>query len=103
METMRIVHLGLGNFFRAHQAWYTAVAPDADEWPIAAFTGRSSSAASALAAQHGRYTLLVRGPARDEAQIISAVDAAYPASDLSTWRSLLAEPRTAVVTLTVTE
>ena len=24
---VRIVHLGLGNFFRAHQAWYTDQAP----------------------------------------------------------------------------
>lgn len=28
---VRHVHLGLGNFFRAHQAWYTAHAPDAAE------------------------------------------------------------------------
>ncbi len=26
---VRLVHLGLGNFFRAHQAWYTDRAPDA--------------------------------------------------------------------------
>ena len=26
---VRLVHLGLGNFFRAHQAWYTDHAPDA--------------------------------------------------------------------------
>jgi fructuronate reductase len=73
---MRIVHLGLGNFFRAHQAWYTSVAPDAGEWPIAAFTGRSPGAAEALNAQHGRYTLLVRGPERDEAPNTAALDRA---------------------------
>ena len=27
---VRILHLGLGSFFRAHQAWYTHHAPDAD-------------------------------------------------------------------------
>ena len=27
---VRIVHLGLGNFFRAHQACYTDLAPDAE-------------------------------------------------------------------------
>ena len=27
-----LVHLGLGNFFRAHQAWYTEHAPDAADW-----------------------------------------------------------------------
>ncbi|GAA2610408.1 mannitol dehydrogenase family protein [Paractinoplanes durhamensis] len=100
---MQIVHLGLGNFFRAHQAWYTSVAPDAADWPIAAFTGRSPAAARQLAAQHGRYTLLVRGPERDEAQIIGAVRAAYAANDHQAWRDHLAAPRTALVTLTVTE
>jgi fructuronate reductase len=100
---MRIVHLGLGNFFRAHQAWYTAVAADAGDWPIAAFTGRSAEAADRLNAQHGRYTLLVRGPEHDDAQIIGAVDQAYPAQDHQAWRDHLASPRTGVVTLTVTE
>ena len=37
---VRLVHLGLGNFFRAHAAWYTTAA--SDDWGIAAFTGRSS-------------------------------------------------------------
>jgi len=37
---VRIVHVGEGNFHRAHQAWYTSHAPDADEWGIAGFTGR---------------------------------------------------------------
>jgi fructuronate reductase len=100
---MRIVHVGLGNFFRAHQAWYTSVATDAGEWAIAAFTGRSPGAAAALNAQHGRYTLLVRGPERDQAQILGAVDSAYPSSDHQAWRNHLAAPRTALVTLTVTE
>src|SRR3954447_12331416 len=100
---MRIVHVGLGNFFRAHQAWYTSVATDAGEWAIAAFTGRSPGAAEALNAQHGRYTLLVRGPDHDDASIISALDFAYPANDLQAWREHLAAPRTTVVTLTVTE
>ena len=44
-----IVHFGLGNFHRAHQAWYTAHSPDADQWGIAAFTGRSAGAAEDLA------------------------------------------------------
>jgi len=45
---VRLVHLGLGNFFRAHQAWYTDRAPDAAEWGIAAFTGRSADLADSL-------------------------------------------------------
>ena len=60
--TVRIVHLGLGGFFRAHQAWYTGAAPDAADWGIAAFTGRSRALADELDRQDGLYTLVVRGP-----------------------------------------
>ena len=35
---VRMVHLGLGNFHRAHQAWYTANAPDVAAWGIAVRT-----------------------------------------------------------------
>ena len=44
---VRMVHLGEGNFHRAHQAWYTAHSPDADEWGIAGFTGRRPDLADA--------------------------------------------------------
>ena len=50
---VRHVHLGLGNFFRAHQAWYSAHAPDCAQWGIAAFTGRGSKRSSAVAAALG--------------------------------------------------
>ena len=98
-----MVHLGLGNFFRAHQAWYTSVAPDAGRWRIAAFTGRSPALAHALNAQQGRYTLLTRGPVADDGTVVDVVGAAYPGSDLGAWRAHLGAPSTAVVTLTVTE
>jgi fructuronate reductase len=39
MKPERIVHLGLGAFFRAHQAFYTQHASDADQWGIVAYTG----------------------------------------------------------------
>jgi fructuronate reductase len=48
---VRLVHLGLGNFYRAHQAWYTDRAPDAGDWGYAAFTGRRAELADALNAQ----------------------------------------------------
>ncbi|WP_213010472.1 mannitol dehydrogenase family protein [Paractinoplanes toevensis] len=98
---MRIVHLGLGGFFRAHQAWYTGAAPG--DWGIAAFTGRSAALAEALNRQQGRYTLVVRGPSADETSVQSAVTSAFAGSDLAAWRDHLARPAVAVVTLTVTE
>ena len=100
---VRIVHLGLGGFFRAHQAWYTGAAPDAAEWGIAAFTGRSRALADDLTRQDGRYTLVVRGPQRDELSVQHALSAAHPGADLDAWRGYLARPEVAVLTLTVTE
>ena len=64
---VRLVHLGLGNFFRAHQAWYTDRAPDAADWGYAAYSGRSTELARRLQAQHGRYTLITRAAAGDRA------------------------------------
>jgi fructuronate reductase len=100
---VRIVHLGVGNFFRAHAAWYTEHAPDRDDWGIAAFTGRSPATAVALTAQDSLYTLLVHGPDRSEPEIISSLSAVHPAGDLAALRGYFASPALAVVTLTVTE
>jgi len=99
----RIVHLGLGAFHRAHQAWYTAHAADAAEWTIAAFTGRGPRVADELSRQGGLYTLIERGPERDRAEIIPAIVEAHPAADTVRLERLLAAPRTALVTLTITE
>ncbi len=100
---VRIVHLGLGNFFRAHQAWYTAHATDARDWGIAAFTGRSTGLADALTAQGGLYTLIVRSAGDDTAEIVGSVSRAHPGSQIDSLQRYLADPAVAVVTLTVTE
>lgn len=98
-----IAHLGLGAFFRAHQAVYTDRAPDADAWGIAAFTGRRPDLAYRLGAQDGLYTLLEQGPEGDACSVVSSLSRAHPGSDLAEWLSLLSEPTTALVTITVTE
>ncbi|MEE6271952.1 mannitol dehydrogenase family protein [Georgenia wangjunii] len=100
---VRIVHLGLGNFFRAHQAWYTEHAPDAAEWGIAAFTGRRPDAARALAPQDGLYTLVVRTAESDELEVIGSVSAVHAAADNPAWLDYLRAEETSIITLTVTE
>jgi fructuronate reductase len=100
---VRIVHLGLGNFFRAHQAFYTSAAADAGDWGIAAFTGHSRSLADELTTQDGLYTLVVRGPDRDECSVPGSVSTARPGTDLAAWRDHFSRPAVGVVTLTVTE
>ncbi|GAA2704158.1 mannitol dehydrogenase [Actinoplanes palleronii] len=99
----RIVHLGLGAFHRAHQAWYTAHATDAADWGIVAFTGRSPQLADRLAAQQGVYTLVERGTGGDRHEAIGSIVRAEPGSDVGAFVTAVAHPRTAILTLTVTE
>jgi fructuronate reductase len=105
--TVRHVHLGLGNFFRAHQAWYSAHAPDCAQWGIAAFTGRgskrSSAVAAALGAQDGLYTLVTRGSERDRFEVVNSIAAVHTADDHGAWLGYFADPLVQVVTTTVTE
>ncbi|MEW1808154.1 mannitol dehydrogenase family protein [Pseudarthrobacter sp. NPDC080039] len=103
---VRIVHLGLGAFHRAHQAWYTHTANQAAAaapWGIAAFTGRRPRAGELLRAQGGLYTLITRSATGDSAEIIDSIAEAHDGSHTRRWNDLLAHPDTALVTLTITE
>jgi fructuronate reductase len=103
LPPVRIVHVGLGNFFRAHQAWYTAHAGDAAGWGIAAFTGRSTALADALTGQQCLYTLITRSASGDSAEVVGSVSRAHRGSDLGALVGHVADPAVAVVTMTVTE
>lgn len=100
---VRIVHLGLGNFFRAHQAWYTDNAPDAADWGIAAFTGLSRDLADALAPQDGLYTLVTRAPDGERLRVVSSVSAVHGGDEHDAWLGYWADRAVAVATFTVTE
>lgn len=98
-----MLHLGLGNFFRAHQARYTDGAPDAADWGIAAFTGRRPDLARTLAAQDGLYTVVTRGNEGDRVDVGSSLSAVHPGGDHEAWLGYWRTGRLALVTLTVTE
>lgn len=100
---VRMVHLGLGAFHRAHQAWWTGVVSREDPWGIAAFTGRSPATATLLAAQGGLYTVLVRAAEGDRAEEVSSISRAVDGADTAALTSCLADPAVRVLTLTVTE
>jgi fructuronate reductase len=100
---VRIVHLGVGNFHRAHQAWYTAHSPDADEWGIAAFTGRRTDMADALKPQDGLYTLITRGSEGDSFEVIGALSAVHGAAEHEAYLDYLSRADVAIITITVTE
>jgi fructuronate reductase len=100
---VRIVHLGIGNFHRAHQAWYTAHSPDASEWGIAAFTGRRPDTAAALAPQDGLYTLITRSGEGDAFELVGSLSAVHPSTDHAAYLDYLSRREVGIVTITVTE
>lgn len=99
----RIVHIGLGAFHRAHQAWYTARVDREQNWGIVAFTGRSPEAATKLTTQDGLYTLITRDSNGDSYQIIDSIVAAEDGNDTEKFVDTITDPKTAIVTLTITE
>ena len=100
---VRIVHLGVGNFHRAHQAWYTAHSPDADQWGIAAFTGRRTDMADALRPQDGLYTMITRSGEGDSFELIGALSAVHAAAEHDAYLDYLSRSEVAIITITVTE
>jgi fructuronate reductase len=101
--TERIVHIGLGAFHRAHQAWFTAQVDSKNEWGIVAFTGRSAKAAEELASQDGLFTLITRSEEGDQFEVIDSIVRAEDGNDTEAFTSAIANPQTAIVTLTITE
>ncbi len=97
---VRAVHLGLGAFHRAHQAWYTAADP---AWGIAAYTFRSTELPELLTRQGGLFSLLVREDSGDRVEPVGSITRAHPGADTRQWLADVASPEVALITLTVTE
>jgi fructuronate reductase len=102
---VRILHLGLGAFHRAHQAWYTHVVNQLQDtgWGISAFTGRRPDEAERLAPQDGLYTLITRSSSADSAEVVTSISEVHAATDVDAWLDGFGNSRVAVVTLTITE
>ena len=99
-EQIKIVHLGLGAFFKAHSAWYTFKCSD---WKIVAFTGRSSKAAEELAANNFKYKLVTKTIDGDVEEIIDNVVEAYDGNNIVALTQYISSPNVSIVTLTITE
>src|SRR3954466_11855518 len=101
-----IVHLGLGNFHRAHQAVYTAAALAHSDgpWGILGVAGRSADVADAMRAQDLRYAVVEIAPGRTRVTV-PAVHTGVLVADREPHAvpAAVAAPATAIVTLTVTE
>ncbi|MCD8061411.1 MAG: mannitol dehydrogenase family protein [Akkermansiaceae bacterium] len=105
-----IVHIGVGNFHRAHEEFYTNQLlgmGSREEWGISgvALLPQDEPLYKALKSQDGLYTLTVCGrDGRDEFyEIGSLVDLAWGPENPESVIDRIADPRIKIITLTITE
>lgn len=100
-----IVHLGLGNFHRAHQAMYTDAVLGRDlRWGICGISLKSRGVVDALAAQDGLYSVVAKGSEGASPRIIGSVREVLCGADrMVDVVARMAAPATRIVSLTVTE
>lgn len=105
-EPPGVVHLGVGNFHRAHQAAaFDALARLGDaRWGVCGVSVRRSAMRDALQPQDGLYTVVERDAQGSRARIIGALREVLVAPESpDAVRARLASKHTRLVTLTVTE
>lgn len=97
----RILHLGVGNFFRAHQAWYTQ---NCQGWRITGVSFRSPDIRDQLAAQDYAYALVIKDAGGTCIEKITCLDGMLVVSeDPTALVAAIADPAVEVITLTITE
>jgi mannitol 2-dehydrogenase len=101
-----VVHIGAGNFHRAHQAVYfddLARSGISNQWGVAGVSLRSRDVKDLLSAQDGLYTVVLRGHDRQTARVVGSIGSYhYAPYDSAAVRAALADPRTRIVSLTIT-
>jgi fructuronate reductase len=101
-----MIHLGLGNFHRAHTAVYTAAAMQeaGGDWGISAYGHRSRGVVEAMRAQDGLYSVLQLSPQGEQAQVVDVHRRfGILTEDPLAVVAEIADPRRRVLTLTVSE
>jgi len=101
-----IVHLGLGNFHRAHLAIYTAkaVAATGGDWGIAAYSFRNKVISDAMKAQDLLYSVVDIAPDVETITIPGIHTAVYAGpEDAPAVIAEITKASTKIVTLTITE
>ncbi len=101
-----IVHLGLGNFHRAHAAVYTAQAMAAagGDWGIRGFANSSDRVVAPLRAQDNLYSILQLTESGTQAGLIDVHrNLGIASADPDAVVSAIADPAHRIVTLTVSE
>jgi mannitol 2-dehydrogenase len=101
-----VVHIGAGNFHRAHQAVYfddLACSGISNQWGVTGISLRSRDVKDVLSAQDGLYTVVERGHEGETARVVGSIGSVhYAPNDGAAVRAALTDPHTRVVSLTIT-
>ena len=104
--TTGVLHLGLGAFHRAHQAFYfdRLLRNGNVDWGVASVNLRSPVIVEAMQVQGNAYVRWERGRDAEEFRTIGAVTGSYHLpSSRDTVRDLFCDPRIRMLTITVSE
>jgi mannitol 2-dehydrogenase len=101
-----VVHIGAGNFHRAHQAVYfddLACLGISHQWGVTGISLHSRDVKDLLSAQDGLYTVVQRGHDDQTARVVGSIGSVhYAPNDGAAVRAALADPQTRIVSLTIT-
>jgi fructuronate reductase/mannitol 2-dehydrogenase len=104
--TPAVVHIGVGGFHRAHQAVYLDELAErglSTDWGVVGVSLRSRDMKDALDPQDGLYTVVERAEDVDEARVVGSIlKVLHAPEDPEAVLDALADPRTRIVTLTIT-
>lgn len=101
-----ILHFGIGNFHRAHQAVYTDdVLNDGDpRWGIIGVSLRHPNVRDALLPQDGLYFAGIKGASRTDWRVIGSVrDTIFAPENPRSVFNAIASPATKIISFTITE
>ena len=101
-----IVHLGIGAFHRAHQAFFTdqVLEEDGGDWAICGVSLKRPEVRDQMVPQDGLYCLVEQDATGKPIKIIGAVkEVLFAPEDPEAILKIMASPDTRVVSLTVTE
>jgi fructuronate reductase len=101
-----IVHLGIGAFHRAHQAFYTEAVLNnfGGDWGIVGCSLRSPNVRDQMAPQQNIYTLVERSSGSEKLQLVGAViDTLVGPEDPAAVVAIMADPAIKIVSMTITE
>lgn len=101
-----IVHLGIGAFHRAHQAFYTEMVMNQSggDWAIVGCSLRSASVRDQLAPQDNYYTVVERSNQGEKIQLIGAVrESLVGPENPAALINLMADDAIKIISMTITE